>query len=92
MCAPDCDCKWCVLTEMSMHPLFKDVMDELLEEFKPLFVEMRGTREENRRACIKLERNRATSVESELVALDENQDSAVAEAGDAQKATNVADD
>jgi len=47
MCAPDCDCRWCRLTEMSMHRLFKDRVDALLAEFTPVWMDLRRTRYEN---------------------------------------------
>ena len=50
LCGPECDCRWCILTEMSMHSPFKENIDALIAEFRPVFVVMRRTREENRRA------------------------------------------
>jgi hypothetical protein len=53
MCAPDCDCKHCVLIEMTMHSPFKENIEAMLDEFTPAFVRMRRTREENNIASFK---------------------------------------
>ena len=108
MCAPDCDCKWCRMSEMSDHPLFKDKLDALLEEFNPHFVQMRNIAEVKRLARVR-ERRIArlecqvatllasyatfsrTSLEAQ-VALDVNDDPAVAKARDAPQALDVAGD
>ena len=81
MCAPDCDCKWCMLTEMSMHPMFKEAIDGLLEEFKPHLV----TAEDR-------QRQRQLTRLKPQVTLDVDDDPAVAEARDAPKALDVAGD
>ncbi len=41
MCAPDCICKWCMLSEIAGHPQFKERIDALLVEFAPIFIEKR---------------------------------------------------
>jgi hypothetical protein len=41
MCAHTCVCKYCKISEMAYHPLFKDRIDELLIEFEPIFTESR---------------------------------------------------
>jgi hypothetical protein len=78
MCAPDCDCKWCMLVEMADHPLFKEVIDGLLDEFKPLFV----TADERQR------RRRLTGLEAQ-VPLHVDDEAAVPEPGLAPDAVDV---
>lgn len=34
MCAHNCNCKWCRLSEMSNHSLFKERVDALLMEYE----------------------------------------------------------
>jgi hypothetical protein len=34
MCTSDCNCKWCRLSEMSYHPLFKQRVDALMLEYE----------------------------------------------------------
>ena len=36
MCVHDCTCRYCKISEMAYHPLFKDRVDELLIEFSQL--------------------------------------------------------
>ena len=78
MCAPDCDCKWCMLVDMADHPLFKEAIDGLLDEFKPHFV----TAEDRQR------QRRLTGLEAQ-VALHVDGDAAVAEPGLAPDAVDV---
>ena len=33
MCSPDCNCRWCHLTEMAAHAGFRDRVDALLAEY-----------------------------------------------------------
>ena len=81
MCAPDCDCKWCMLVEMAGHPLFKEVVDSLLAEFKPHFV----TAEDRQR------QRRLTGLEAQ-VALHVDDEPAVPEPGLAPDALHVLGD
>ena len=78
MCAPDCDCKWCMLVEMAGHPLFKEVVDRLLHEFKPHFV----TAEDRQK------QRRLTRLEPQ-VPLHVDDDAAVPEPGLAPDAVDV---
>ena len=34
ICAEDCDCRWCKLSDMSCHPLFKERINALLLEYE----------------------------------------------------------
>ena len=77
MCAPDCDCKWCMLVEMACHPLFNEVIDGLLDEFKPLFL-----------TATQRQRERLTRLEAQ-VPLHVDDDAAVPEPGLAPDAVDV---
>jgi len=33
ICAPDCNCKWCRLSDMSVHVRFKERVEALLAEY-----------------------------------------------------------
>ena len=63
MCAPDCDCKWCMLVEMACHPLFKEAIDGLLDEFKPHF--MTAMDRQKRRQIARLEAQVALHVDGD---------------------------
>ena len=78
MCSPDCDCKWCMLVEMACHPLFREVIDGLLDEFKPHFL----TADERQR------RRRLTGLEAQ-VPLHVDDEAAVPEPGLAPDAVDV---
>ena len=36
MCAPYCTCRHCVITAMSLHPAFRDRVDQMIHEYKRL--------------------------------------------------------
>lgn len=36
MCVSDCNCKWCIMSDMTNHPLFKERMDALIKEYSDL--------------------------------------------------------
>ncbi len=36
LCAPDCECKWCMVCKMMKHPMFQEALDEMIDEFRAL--------------------------------------------------------
>ena len=44
LCVPNCDCKWCMLTEMTKHSPYKETIEAMLADFSPAFVEIRDAR------------------------------------------------
>ena len=36
MCEPDCNCKWCRLLDMALHPEFSSRVDTLLAEYEEM--------------------------------------------------------
>jgi hypothetical protein len=38
MCAPDCNCRACDVSNMAYHPAFKDRIDEMIQEYKRLAI------------------------------------------------------
>jgi hypothetical protein len=78
LCACDCECKWCMLTQMADHPLFMDLLDDMLDEFKPHFV-----------TAIDKQRQRQLTRLKAQVALHVDGEAAVPEAGLAPDALDV---
>jgi|688.fasta_scaffold04684_19 hypothetical protein len=38
MCGPSCSCRCCDISKMAYHPLFRDRIDQMIEEYKRLTI------------------------------------------------------